>query len=144
MRLYCQLCFPQYPLLSIPHVGIEWPNSMAVLILHLLLILWGKVQIFWERHKILSGRFFQILWPSQNIWTLLNINNFDCKLFTSDLPACFLYVHVGTCLVSTDCRNFFFCCWLSCIRLPRHPAVIKAAVDKLQSSDGWADSSSDT
>ena len=31
----------------------------------------GKVRIFWEGHKILSGRFFQILWPSQNIRTLI-------------------------------------------------------------------------
>ena len=27
--------------------------------------------------------------------------------------------------------QLFFCCWLSCIRLPSHPAVMKAAVDKL-------------
>ena len=26
-----------------------------------------KIRIFWEGHKILSGTFFQILWPSQNI-----------------------------------------------------------------------------
>ena len=29
-----------------------------------------KVRIFWEGHKILSGRFFQILWPSESIRTL--------------------------------------------------------------------------
>ena len=55
-----------------------------------------KVWIFWEAHKtwtnlplkiwrywvvtILSGRFFQILWPSQNTWTLKNMNIFACGL----------------------------------------------------------------
>ena len=53
-----------------------------------------NVQIFWEGHKnlahlplifdvtkwypIKSGRWAQCLWPSQNIWTLLNSNILGC------------------------------------------------------------------
>ena len=53
----------------------------------------GKVKVFWEGHKNLKkspnsltllstsvkklGDFFEILWPSQNMWTLRNFK--ECK-----------------------------------------------------------------
>ena len=78
--------------------------------IYLLEIIWLKVYIFWESHKIFAKsppiiglavhgtnnwwRFCKILWPSQNIWTLqkvdfrchtLNLFNFNRNYISSNL-----------------------------------------------------------
>ena len=75
------------------------------LVMHLVFLCWslinmGKVHILWEGHKILQKsppyfwlalhwtkvrwRFRKILWPSQNIWTLLIfVNSLSWQIFWS-------------------------------------------------------------
>ena len=84
-----------------------------------------KVHIYWEGHKILlyvllskvKGRFRKILWPSQNIWTLIqgkyyNDNNpFYCRIcrFGHVLMA-FLGLDSSVCIVSLfdDKQSLYF------------------------------------